>query len=139
MANFIIDSNVLLYLGANVINKQSEDASVRDIATWSDKEDKFILKPEPGKQFNDFFLSYFNSVLYPIRKSVDNLIFVFDKRSSWRKAYLKEYFKDNQEAKFEYKAGRKTDHNDKMFLYFEHFTNTIKYRLADIPGVTINI
>ncbi len=137
MCNILIDTSVLLFMGSNVINEKSKDAAVKDIATWSDEKDCFILKEEPGEQFNDFFNSYFNSLIYPLRKNINKVIFVFDRGRSWRKLYLEERFKDNPERQFEYKAGRKSDHNDKMFLYFNYFADTLKYKLNTLPGVSI--
>lgn len=135
--NLLIDSSVLLFLGSNIINGKNKNADVKDIATWSEDKECYILNKEPGEQFNEFFMSYFNSLIYPIRKNINKIIFVFDRGRSWRKIYLEEHFKDNPARQFEYKAGRKSDHNNKMFLYFNYFNDTLKYKLNTLPGISI--
>lgn len=135
--NLTIDGNVLLFLAANVINMKNNNADVKDIAKWSDDKESYILNKEPGEQYNQFITTYLNSMIYPLRKNLNRVILVFDRGRSWRKLYLAEYFKDNPERQFEYKAGRKSEHNDKMFLYFNYFRDTIKYNLKDLPGVSI--
>ena len=141
--DFIIDGNAYINVAISVTksicyrNKSiGSNYYVNDI--FSEDDNAYILKEEVKLKFRDFCLNYLNSLIAPIGNRIDRVHLVFDSKS-WRKEYIKEFFKNDKFTsnvapdKFEYKANRKKD--DKIHLFFNYFQEEIIKHLSLNTGI----
>lgn len=149
---YIVDGNAFLNVAVNVVKnilspdrRTEPDYYVEDLFN----EGTYVLKEEARVEFKNFCINYFNSIIAPIGRSIDEVHFVFDSRS-WRVDYIKDFFKveevvvavepgvetivvDSSPKAFKYKGNRKAD--EKKFLFFEYFQREILTKLNDICGM----
>ena len=138
---YVIDGNAFLNVAVNVVktilstDRRSEpEYYVEDLL----KEDSYKLTEEARIEFRNFCITYFNSIIAPIGRSIDEVHFVFDSRS-WRRDYITEFFEeadtsnDSTPNEFKYKGDRKYD--DKKFLFFEYFQREMLTSLNEICGL----
>ena len=121
--NIVIDGNAFLNVSASIVkNMLQQDKRIGEKYFVNDLFDdsKFLLKQQAAVSFRTFVINYFSSIVSPFKGSTGAVFFVFDSKS-WRKEYIKQFFKEDgkQEGQFEYKGTRKYD--DKIYLFFELF------------------
>ena len=139
--NIVIDGNAFLNVSASIVkNMLQQDKRIGEKYFVNDLFDdsKFLLKQQAAVSFRTFVINYFSSIVSPFKGSTGAVFFVFDSKS-WRKEYIKQFFKedDKQEGQFEYKGNRKYD--DKIYLFFELFQNEIMSELKEMGAVSARI
>lgn len=139
--NIVIDGNAFLNVSASIVkNMLQKDKRIGEKYFVNDLLDdsKFILKQQAAVTFRNFVINYFSSIVSPFKGGTGAVFFVFDSKS-WRKEYIKQFFKDEdrQDDQFEYKGNRKYD--DKIYLFFELFQNEILSDLKEMGAVSARI
>ena len=139
--NIVIDGNAFLNVSASIVkNMLQQDKRIGEKYFVNDLFDdsKFLLKQQAAVSFRTFVINYFSSIVSPFKGSTGAVFFVFDSKS-WRKEYIKQFFKEDgkQEGQFEYKGTRKYD--DKIYLFFELFQNEIMAELKEMGAVSARI
>jgi hypothetical protein len=138
---YVIDGNAFLNVAYNVVkNILSKDRRSEPNYYVEDlyNEGQFVLTEEAKVEFRNFCVTYFNSIIAPIGRSIDEVHFVFDSRS-WRRDFIEGFFQeadttnDTTPNEFSYKGDRKYD--DKKFLFFDYFQRDILIKLNDICGI----
>jgi len=140
--NIVIDGNAFLNVSASIVkNMLQKDKRIGEKYFVNDLLDdsKFMLKQQAAATFRNFVINYFSSIVSPFKGSAGAVLFVFDSKS-WRKEYIKQFFRDEEDRKddqFEYKGNRKYD--DKIYLFFELFQNEILSDLKEMGAVSSRI
>ena len=139
--NIVIDGNAFLNVSASIVkNMLHKDKRIGEKYYVNDLLDdsKFLLKQQAATTFRSFVINYFSSIVSPFKGSTGAVFFVFDSKS-WRKEYIKQFFKDDTSGDdtFEYKSNRKYD--DKIYLFFELFQNEIMSDLREMGAVSARI
>lgn len=140
--NIVIDGNAFLNVSASIVkNMLQKDKRIGEKYFVNDLMDdsKFLLKQQAAVSFRNFVINYFSSIVSPFKGSAGAVFFVFDSKS-WRKEYIKQFFRDEEDRKddqFEYKGNRKYD--DKIYLFFELFQNEILSDLKQMGAVSSRI
>ena len=138
--NIVIDGNAFLNVSTSIVkNMIQNDKRIGEKYYVTDLLDdsKFTLKDQAAQTFKKFVLNYFSSIISPFKGGVGAVYFVFDSKS-WRKQYIKDYFKKEEtDPTFTYKGNRKYD--DKIYLFFELFQNEILLDLKEMGAVSARV
>jgi len=139
--NIVIDGNAFLNVSVSIVkNMLQKDKRIGEKYFVNDLLDdsKFMLKQQAAVTFRNFVINYFSSIVSPFKGGTGAVFFVFDSKS-WRKEYIKQFFKkeDRPDDQFEYKANRKYD--DKIYLFFELFQTEILSELKGMGAVSARV
>jgi len=139
--NIVIDGNAFLNVSASIVkNMLQKDKRIGEKYFVNDLLDdsKFMLKQQAAVTFRNFVINYFSSIVSPFKGNTGAVFFVFDSKS-WRKEYIKQFFKEEErpDDQFEYKGNRKYD--DKIYLFFELFQNEILSDLKEMGAASARI
>jgi 5'-3' exonuclease len=124
----LIDGHAFINVAINVTKLMADKDKRTGISYYVNdlfKEDSFILKSHIKIIFNNFCITYLNSLIAPIGNSLDSVHFVMDS-ISWRTKYIQQYFSESTDEitnEFQYKGTRLKDPMHKLF--FEYFINEI--------------
>jgi hypothetical protein len=95
--NIVIDGNAFLNVSASIVkNMLHKDKRIGEKYYVNDLLDdsKFLLKQQAATTFRSFVINYFSSIVSPFKGSTGAVFFVFDSKS-WRKEYIKQFFKED--------------------------------------------
>ena len=104
--NIVIDGNAFLNVSASIVkNMLQQDKRIGEKYFVNDLFDdsKFLLKQQAAVSFRTFVINYFSSIVSPFKGSTGAVFFVFDSKS-WRKEYIKQFFKDFLLYEFEFES-----------------------------------
>lgn len=139
--DLLIDGNAFLNIAMSVINNMIRTDRSFDGKYYVEDifNDRVQLKEAVKIRFRGFCFTYLSSMVTPLGSSLGGVHFVMDS-NSWRKEYIREYFKKESDTRtgsaiieFEYKNGRKKDQY--QYLFFDYFKDHVLPGLVNRCGM----